>query len=220
MEQIVIFDMDGVLVDSEPLHFEMERRLFREVGIDLPIEEHEQYAGLTPKRMWTEIRQAYGLPQSVDKLTALEIGRKTEFLEDRTLEASPGIEQLILRLHEAGYRTSVASSSPHQLIRLFLNRAGLIDHFDYLVSGEDVVEGKPEPDIYLLAARKNDVPPERCLAIEDSQRGVRAAQAAGMRCIGYRNPNSGKQDLTAADYSVEDFSEESIKEILSFIRKG
>jgi HAD superfamily hydrolase (TIGR01509 family) len=119
-----------------------------------------------------------------------------------------GLMDLLAELDRRGMRHGLVSSSPQRWIRLFLTRFGLSEEFDPIVSADDVGgRAKPEPEIYLFAARKAEVRPERCLAIEDSGHGVRAAKAAGMTCAGLRTPFNPEQDLSLADFVVTDLRE-------------
>ena len=112
---------------------------------------------------------------------------------------------------------ALASSSPRRIIDLFTSKTSTQSYFEFLLSGEEVPNGKPEPDIFLEAARRLGAAPAECVVIEDSANGVQAAVAAGMRCIGFQNPHSGTQDLKMADLVVDHFGKEK-KKILSFIR--
>ena len=149
MEQFVIFDMDGVLVDSEPLHFELEQRLFAQLGLTVPPSLHESLVGMAPQTMWQTLQTHFALVQPVNELLALERELKLAALQERAVACIPGVDRLLDALHVAGGRLSVASSSPRALIQLFLDKLGFYSYFDYVVSSDDVREGKPAPDIFL-----------------------------------------------------------------------
>jgi HAD superfamily hydrolase (TIGR01509 family) len=119
----------------------------------------------------------------------------------------PGLLDLLADFHAHGIRTALASSSMRLVIRTVLDKLDLSASFSPIVSGEDVAQGKPAPDIFLRTADLLEIPPAGCLVIEDSANGVRAAQAAGMRSIGLHNPNSGAQDLSPADWIVDSLGE-------------
>ncbi|MBN2353922.1 MAG: HAD family phosphatase [Spirochaetales bacterium] len=215
IEQAVIFDMDGVLVDTEPYYLENNKRVFGELGFALPAEEYVHFVGISARRMWEELISRFRLKQSVEELIQLEY--ETHF---RRLAALPSLEPiagvmtLIERLKTSGAALAIASSSPRRVIELTLAKAGLAGFFPVTVSGDDVAHGKPHPDIFLEAARRAGVSPSRCLVIEDSPRGLEGAAAAGMTSIGFKNPNSGDQDLSAADLVVDRFREEDIERII------
>ncbi|CAH1208083.1 Phosphorylated carbohydrates phosphatase [Paenibacillus plantiphilus] len=204
----VIFDMDGVLVDSEPLYFEIEKRSFASHGFSLNEEEHHAYVGIPLRTMWEQLRGKYGLELSVDELLANHEGQILVSIADEvSLSPIEGVVSLIHSLREAGIAIGLASSSSLALIDTILTKVGLKSDFQVVVSGEQVRHGKPSPDIFLRAAELLGVAPSDCLVIEDSHHGVTAAKAAGMTCVGYYNPNSGKQDLSHADRVIASYEE-------------
>ena len=199
----VIFDMDGVMVDSEPIYFESNRSVFAELGFTVSHDDYAQFVGLDAGRMWAQLKALHNLPHRVPELVGLEADGMVAGLQAAGLEPMPGLLTLIDALRSRDRRLAVASSSTRRVIQTVLAKLRLEDAFDHVISGEDVELGKPAPDIFLLASNLLEIPPAECLVIEDSANGVRAAKAAGMRCIGFRNPNSGAQDLSPADAIVE-----------------
>jgi HAD superfamily hydrolase (TIGR01509 family) len=212
----VIFDMDGVLVDSEPLHQEVERKIFEELGLNIPEEQHFSFIGMAPLKVWSIIRDRYGLEENATTLKAREQGRKYHLFRRREIPLIDGVEELLKILHAKGHSLALASSSPRRIIDLFTTKTNTKSYFEFLLCGEEVPNGKPEPDIFLEAARRLETSPSDCVVIEDSANGVRAAKAAGMRCIGFQNPHSGMQDLVMADLIVDHLEREREK-ILQFI---
>lgn len=204
MAGYVIFDMDGVLVNSEPVHQEVEADIFRSLQLDIPASEHLTFMGMAPEDMWALVKERYGLQQSVPALVALEKEMKAASFGGMTLQPMPGVADFIRALKKEGYHLSVASSSPAGLIALITRSIGLADYFDVLVSAEEVRRGKPAPDVFLRVADWYSLPPASFVVVEDSTNGVAAAKAAGMRCIGYTG--SAGQQLAAADITVSDFS--------------
>lgn len=207
MEKFVIFDMDGVLVDSEPIHMELEKLLFKQLNIDVSTTLHHSFVGMAPKRVWEKLIQEFNLTHTVEELFQLEKEVKHAELQARQIQCIPAVDTLLATLKENGYRLSVASSSPHLIIDLVLEKLDFRHYFDYVVSSEDVRDGKPSPDIFLEVAQRYQVAPSQFIVIEDSSNGVKAAKAAGMKCIGYKSTNSGNQDLSLADLVTEDFSQ-------------
>jgi HAD superfamily hydrolase (TIGR01509 family) len=203
----VIFDMDGVLVDTEPFYFASNNELFRKLGFSVTAEAYVQFVGSSAKGMWTTLKEQFHLPQSVPELIEMEYTAHTAKIAALTaLPPIPGIVQLVNRFLTRDIPLGIASSSPRQVIDLTLEKAGLLPYFPVRVAGEDVEHGKPHPDIFLKAADLLDAVPGSCLVIEDSPRGIAGAQAAGMKTVGFRNPNSGNQDLSAADLVVDSFN--------------
>jgi len=203
----VLFDMDGVLIDSEPIYFEIEQQSFAHFGVTVGEEEHHSYVGTTLESMWRSIRHRHRLSPPVEELLAYHQERVLSEMGRRELRPTEGVERFVRSLSESKIKAAVASSSSHALIDIILNRTGLRSLFTVCVSGEDVERGKPEPDIFLRAAALLGLAPSACLVIEDSFNGIRAARKAGMSCVGFKNPNSGKQDLSLADSTIDRFLE-------------
>lgn len=202
MMKALIFDMDGVIIDSEPVHFESDKMTMREYGIEITDEILSSYVGVANPVMWAEIKEIYSLGCSVDELLHKQLKYKFELFGTKKLKTIDGIRELIDLLKRKDIKVGLASSSPRVFIELMLKNLGIIGFFDVIVSGEDVSKSKPAPDIFLKASTLLGVAPDDCLVIEDSEHGVKAAKNAGMRCIGYANVNSGNQDLSIADLYV------------------
>ncbi|HHZ12473.1 MAG: HAD family hydrolase [Caldicoprobacterales bacterium] len=202
MIKAFIFDLDGVIIDSEPLHYEADKIVFREFGIELADGELDGYVGIDTRQMVTELRDKYNIETSVDDLLEKLQCVKLDLLKTWKFEAIDGIRDLISDLKNNNIAIALASSSPMRFIRLAIEKIGISKHFDLIVSGEHVDKSKPEPDIFLRAAHLLEVKPSECLVLEDSVNGVTAAKRAGMKCIGFLNPNSGNQDLSKADKIV------------------
>jgi HAD superfamily hydrolase (TIGR01509 family) len=215
MTKLIIFDMDGVLIDSEPLYRKVNTKLFRELGVEMQNEEYNGYIGIAADKMWKSIKKNHKLKQPVKKLMELEKEKKHDALKGKKLRSMPGVKALLNKLMKNGLKMCVASSSAEKNIKLILTKTGLKDYFDKVSSGEGIKNGKPAPDIFLKAAGR--MKPEDCFVIEDSANGVFAAKRAGMKCIGIKDPDSGNQDLSKADITVNDFKKDNINKILTFI---
>ncbi|MCK4541248.1 MAG: HAD family phosphatase [Spirochaetales bacterium] len=196
----IIFDMDGVLIDSEPHHFLVEKEYFRDLTIEPSEEEHHSFVGLPMEKMWAQLKERYSLEAPLEELIQEDLRRRlTYFRQAERLVPLPGIIDLLNHLQSKRLPLGIASSSPGELVSIILKKLALTDYFSIIISGDQVLKGKPAPDIFLKAAMGLGVPPEGNLVIEDSENGVRAAKSAGMGCFAIRNPNSGRQDLSAAD---------------------
>ncbi len=202
MVKAVIFDMDGVIVDSEPIHFESDKMTMRHYGKYITDEELSRYVGVSNPDMWSELREKYELEASVEELLETQFAYKKQIIGDRKLEPINGIRELLDRLKGNEIRIGLASSSSREFIEFMLSNLGLAGYFEVVISGEEVQRGKPFPDIFLKAAQGLSVEPSNCMVIEDSGHGVKAAKRAGMKCVGFVSPNSGKQDLSLADEVV------------------
>jgi len=212
-KKIVIFDLDGVLLDSEPIYIAMNMRFFKELGATgITLEDYDRFIGISATTMWATIKEKAGLSQTVEELKSMERELKHKTLGEAALVPTDGIVPFLEHLQQAGHTLAIASSSLQKNVQLILGKLGLAKYFDLVVTGEDVVKGKPEPDIFLKVARHYGCPPEDCVVIEDSANGVKAAKAAGMACLAYFNPHSGKQDLSKADFIFDRFDDKKLYE--------
>lgn len=206
----VIFDMDGVLVDSQPYHFKADIDTMAEYGVIKDQKFYESFAGtLTADRMRT-LKEMFGLDVPVEEMTIKRENMILDIMGKEDIKPVSGIPEFLRSIEEKGLTTAVASSSDYKLINLILDRLKIAQYFDSVTSGSDVKRGKPSPDVFLLAAERIGIGPSECLVVEDSENGVKAAKAAGMKALGYINPTSGKQDLSLADFITDDFKKISI----------
>jgi beta-phosphoglucomutase family hydrolase len=202
----VIFDMDGVLVDTEPIHMLIEKQIFEEIGIDVDDSYHETFVGRSSKEMWMEIVEKFGLEMLPEQLVARKKEAYITYLG--TLPAMPvieGVEALLSDLALKGKKLALASSSGMSNIRFIIERSGLDKYFDVVVSGQDLPRSKPDPAIFLLAAKKLGVLPKDCVVIEDAYAGVKAAKSAGMACIGFAPQMMYGQNLSMADTIISSY---------------
>ena len=200
--------MDGVLVDSEPFHIEIEKRLFELNHLSISPEEHHRYMGVASDVMWRGIAKNHSLNLPVE--TLIEQNRTETirfFTEVKEIPLMPGIVNLLERLKKMNFSMAVASSSYPEVIELILQRTGLLPYFQVIVSSEEAGKSKPEPDVYLLAAKRLGVNPSDCLVIEDSANGIRAALAANMRCIAFEGPGANPDKQKEANQSIKSFDQ-------------
>lgn len=197
------FDMDGVIIDSEPMHIAVEAQILESMGIEPTDELMHSYIGVSSKRMWAELKEIFMLEPSVEFLFTHSRQQKIEKILGSDIEPIEGIPSLLNYLKSSGIRIGLASSSNEKFIRGVLSKFGIIDYFETIVCGDDVKNGKPAPDIFLLAASRMKIAPDKCVVIEDSTHGMTAAKAAGMVCIGYKSPTALSQSYHIADYVVE-----------------
>lgn len=217
MFKAVIFDMDGVIINSEPLHFEVEDKLFRSLGLKIPSEEHNSFVGTTSFLMWTHIKNKYALLQSVADLIKISRNAYIDHLKTQVhIKPVKGVMELIRDLYENDIKLVLASSSPISHINFILEKFKMHRFFHRKISGDQVEKGKPAPDIFLYSAETLCLSPSDCIVIEDSKNGVIAAREAGMLCIGYNNPDSGNQDLSSASKIINSFSEIDYKWLKKF----
>ncbi|MCV9385892.1 HAD family hydrolase [Reichenbachiella ulvae] len=203
----VIFDMDGVIIDSEPISQKVVHEMAMARGVDLPDQIHRDYVGAKTSTKWAFIVESYGWKDDVMRLTAESDDRYLELIKTSELNPIDGVLELMEAIYQMNKKMIVASSASRYNIRLVLDKFGLSNYFDQFVSSEDVKHAKPNPDIFLKAAQQLKSRPDECLVIEDSKNGVLAAKSAGMQVIGYQNHRSGNQDLEAADHVVNHLDE-------------
>lgn len=203
----VLWDMDGVLVDTADVHFSVWKELLVDYGITITRDMFNHIFGMDNS---SSIRYLFGHP--VDEKTAAEIIDRKESTFRKVMPGKipvlPGVRSWLARLHELGFRQAVASSAPQENIDAILDDLDLCRYFDAVVSAGRY-PGKPDPAVFLHAAEELGVPPERCTVIEDSIAGVEAAKRAGMRCVAVTNTHPA-QSLSKADLvvdSLEDLSE-------------
>lgn len=198
-----IFDMDGVIIDSEPMHNATLSEMLKEYNITADEDYMFTLSGLNISAMYHKVKKEKGLSIPADIFIDEYNSRILSHVQTNKIEAINGIYKLLLDLKKYNVPTAVASSSPIEFIKANIAKLNFNEYFQFLLSGNEVKHGKPAPDIYLTAAQRLDVLPQECIVLEDSHNGVTAAKAAGMTCIGFQNPNSGTQDISKADMIVD-----------------
>ena len=203
----VIFDMDGVIVDSE-LHWQsLEGYFLKSLIPTWTAADQGRIIGLSLPNSYNLLKSEYGLQTDQQEFLARYHAMATEIYKDKA-ELLPGFSRTLAYLHEKNIPTAIASSSHRSWIELVLDKFSLHSAFRVVVSADEVGgKGKPAPDIYLYTASKLQVRPEDCTVIEDSHNGVLSAKSAGMFCIGIRNGFNEEQDISEADLVIEGFGQ-------------
>ena len=208
MIEAIIFDMDGVLVDSEPIYAEIEKKQFQRYGISVPEEEHQQYLGTSTESMWKEIAKRYSINEPLESLIAEHQKASFRYFEAmEQIPVMPGLIEILDKLAAKNYSLAVASSSAPEIIELILEKTGLRKYFREVVSAKEAGKSKPEPDIFLLAARKLGAKSSNCLIIEDSAIGIEAAHRARMCVIAYQSPGADPQKQKEADAIINNYAQ-------------
>jgi beta-phosphoglucomutase len=217
--QAVIFDMDGVLIDTYQAHYQSWVELAEAEGLHITESEFASTFGRTSREI---IASLWGSNRCDDAQIA-ELDRRKEAAFRRIIEdnfpAMPGVGNLLRSLHEAGIRMALGSSGPPENVALALDRLGARDLFAAVVTCEDVTRGKPDPEVFLIAAERLGVAPARCAVVEDAPAGVAAANAAGMTSIGLSSTGRTPEDLTAAHLVVRSLAELSPKIVSDLIAR-
>lgn len=180
----VIFDWDGVIIDSSRQHEASWERLATEERAVLPVDHFERGFGQKNERIIPEILGWTRDPAEIRRLSLRKEALYREIVVEQGLEALPGVHEFLDRLKAAGIPTCVGSSTHRLNIETILQVMGFEGYFDDIVTAEDVTAGKPDPEVFLLAARKIDRAPTHCVVFEDARVGIAAAQAGGMKVVG------------------------------------
>lgn len=211
----IIFDFDGLIVDTESVGYQTWKELYARHGHELPVEVYAQAIG-------TEFNDRYDPRRDLDALTGqallweeLEELRRARETELRaSLVTLPGVVDRLLEARELGLPCAVASSSPLSWVGTWVDELGLRDYFHHLTTVDDTGKVKPDPSLFLHAAGRMQVPAEEVLVFEDSLNGLRAAQSAGMRCIVVPGPMTGHLDFDGALRRVSSLAEVSLREMV------
>lgn len=215
MLKAVIFDLDGVIINSEPIYYEANQQLFNQLSINVSEEEYQRFIGKTGKDVWSYLKSKHNIDIPLGELILMENEYFIRLLRSRSdIQPMRGIVKFINSLLRDGISIAVASSSVRMSIDAVLKRFGLDRLFNTVVSGEDVLNGKPSPDIFVITAERLGVKSSECIVIEDSYNGVKASNTAKMFCIGYKtNAHLANQDLSLADMVIDDFTKLSLSDL-------
>lgn len=210
--------MDGVIVDTEPLHFFAYYEHFKALNIEVPHELYATFTGFSTKNTYQKIKETFALDDEIEDL----IQGKRDFFNGlfdtkQDLEMLPGVFDLIKDLHANGLQLVLASSASKVTIKKVFDRFDLHQYFTYSVSGEDFPKSKPHPAIFEKAAELSGSPIEECIVIEDSTNGIKAAKAAGIFCVGYVSEHSKLQELNEADIIISHFNELDAARVKSLV---
>ncbi|MDH6363557.1 HAD superfamily hydrolase (TIGR01509 family) [Enterococcus sp. PF1-24] len=213
----IIFDMDGVLVDSEYTYLESKTAMLKDAGFTKDISYQYQFMGTTHEFMWQVMKDELGLPLTVAEYIA-EMNKQRQLMIERDgVKAIKHAQALVQRLAATGIPLAVASSSPKKEILAMLQALEIKDCFDVIVSGEEVSHSKPEPDIFLKAAADLGVAARDCLVFEDTKNGSLAGKRAEMYVVGFANPDYPLQDLSCANQVINSFAEIDLPQLQKWV---
>lgn len=201
----VIFDLDGVLVDSSPFHFESWKLMGAEHGFTMDEELFRRTFGMTNPAIF-ELLYGRRLPDNEAHALSERKEEVYRSLARGKLQALPGAAQLLRSLRAAGFRIALGSSAPQSNIDVILESVGIAGLFDATVSANDVTRGKPDPQVFLKAAERLGLPPACCVVVEDAVVGIEAAHSAGMKCVAVTTTHP-REKLAAAERVVDSLEE-------------
>ncbi|WP_411767450.1 HAD family hydrolase [Winogradskyella sp. A3E31] len=214
MLKAVLFDMDGVLIDTEPLHRKAYHQMFDEVNIDVSEELYTSFTGQSTKNISKRLVEHFDLNIASERLTQLKRDNYNYlFKNDDGLSLIDGVLDRIKDYYSNDVTLVVASSASMNGINQIFERFNLNQYFSAKFSGADLKQSKPHPEIFLKAAASTGYNTSECMVIEDSTNGMKAAKAAGIFCVGYKSKHSVGQDYTYADLVISDFDEVSYKKV-------
>lgn len=195
----VLFDLDGLLIDTEPFHSAFEQDFFRQIGLSVSDEVRATFFGVDAERMYADLIDRFHLPYTLmDLLQRDDLNRSHYFKRQGPTECMEGVNALLEELKNSRIPMCVATSSSPEMAECLLSKVKIISYFQHVVTTREAGKSKPFPDVYCLAASKIGVDPSDCVVFEDSPNGVRAAQGSGAFCIAVQ-----ESDQIAASYPAE-----------------
>lgn len=209
----MLWDLDGTLVDSADYHWRAWREVMRGEGVELTYEQFLESFGQKNDRILTAWLGSDVRAETIRRVGDDKEARYRQFAVAEGLVPLPGAAEWVERLHVAGWRQAIASSAPGENVRVMLRVLDLERCFDAIVSAEDVTAGKPDPQVFLAAAAKLQVPPNACVVVEDAAAGIEAATRAGMKCVGVSRTSALQSDVFVQ--SLEELPGDTFESLIS-----
>ena len=215
----IIFDMDGVLINSEELYKEYEYKFFKNLCGDVDLEYMDSFRGTATRYLVRAMVKKHNITAIPEEklLKMLDDGGSLIYTQNPKLKLCDGVTDWLKYFYDCGYKLTIASSSLTQNIEFVLEKFNLQKYFNGYIGGDMVKKTKPEPEIILKAAELSGLKPEECIVIEDSTNGLKAAKAAGCKAIGYLYEGRNPQDLSLADIVFDKFGKDRIPMLKRFI---
>lgn len=208
MLKAVLFDMDGVIVNTEPLHYKAYYEMFKTIGVDVPLSHYQTYTGRSTINTCKGICDHFNLAHDPEELVLLKRKAfKSLFINDPELDLLPGVLDLIKNLHKNNVTLVLASSASNITINDVFTRFDLDKYFKGKISGADLAASKPHPEIFLRAAEIAEEDPKNCMVVEDSTSGIKAAHSANIYCVAFKSPHSKNQDYSLANKVIADYKD-------------
>jgi HAD superfamily hydrolase (TIGR01509 family) len=210
----VIFDFDGVLVDSEQVNIEAGVRGFADFGFDLTQADKAIIVGRHSQDYSKILREKYCLPETISDPLLAKIAEEYDRTFEGFIRLQPGVKETLNYLREKKILLSIATANRRRSVETFMNKFNLQDYFGFIISNENITKRKPDPEIYLAAKNRLDLPDNQIIAVEDTEIGVEAAKGAGLVCVAIPNQHTKDHGFSKADYVFK-----SIKEITMFFNE-
>ncbi|WP_421878871.1 HAD family hydrolase [Marinoscillum sp.] len=208
MLKAVIFDMDGVIIDSEPLHYRAYHQMFDEVGITVSAELYDSLTGKSTINVCKQLKEHFQLSHTPDELATIKRRHyDIIFDNDKDFDLIKGVRKLIENYHANDLTLVLGSSATMASIDRIFRRFDLNQYFKAKLSGAELKASKPHPEIFIKAAEATGYNPDECVVIEDATNGIEAAKGAGIFCVGFDSEHSKNQDYSKADLVIQDFEE-------------
>lgn len=214
--ECVIFDMDGLILDSERLSFEAWRKVLKKYGRVMTLEIYTTLIGITYQNAINRLIEIYGGELSIAEIYAEKNKDVLNFIHDNGVPVKPGIYELLDFLAERNYKLALATSTSRKKAVDLLERVGIKEKFKVMVFGDEVVNSKPHPEIFLKAAEQLGIDPERCMVLEDSPAGIEAAYRAGMK--GINIPDLKMPDEKTQKFAYKIFG--SLLDVRDYLRES
>ncbi|MDO5981206.1 HAD family hydrolase [Flavivirga spongiicola] len=218
MLKAVIFDMDGVIIDSEPMHNKAYHDMFNEIGIDVSDALYQSFTGQSTINICKRLCDHFNLTETPETLVALKRKHYKRFFDSNSdLALIDGVLDLIKDYHRNGLTLVLASSAAMTSINQIFERFDLDQYFIAKLSGGDLKASKPHPEIFIKAAEASGFNNDECIVIEDSTNGIKAAKAADIFCVGFDSFHSKNQDYSTADMIITDFKDIAFNKINTLV---
>nr|WP_314493944.1 HAD family phosphatase [uncultured Chryseobacterium sp.] len=215
----VLFDMDGVIVDTEPLHRKAYFKTFNELHIDVSEELYSSFTGASTKNVFETLIRRFSLSYTYEELAAMKRAHfKDYFYHDEEFDLIPGVRKLIQHYYDNGITLILASSATMTTINMVFEKFELEKYFSGKISGADLKESKPNPEIFIKAAEMSNEDSKHCMVIEDSTNGILAAHRANIFCAAYKSLHTHHQDYGLANIVASDYNELEIDKISNFFK--
>ena len=217
MLKAVLFNMDGGIVDTEPLHPKAYHQMFDDVNINVDEDLYASFTGQSTINICKRLVDHFNLNETPEELVSLKRKHYKIFFENDDLELIDGVLDRIQDYHSNDVKLVVASSASMLGIKQIFERFDLNQYFSAKFSGADLKKSKPHPEIFIKAAESTGFSKSECLVIEDSTNGIKAAHSAGIYCVGFKSPHSSHQDYALANKIITSFEEISYSKIANII---